>query len=192
VAGWKLGRTQVLSNGLRMLEWLLPVETRNGHLSVVPTGGWGLGEARPAFDQQPIEVAALADACMRAATVTGDSSWLAGVEMAWRGSSVTTTPRSRCSTSGPAAAATASAGRPQPQPGSRVDPGHDLRSAAGTAPDPRAVRCGHEPAGPLLTRTEHRLRPDPSRTLSRLFVPGQETLIRGESRATPVIDRILA
>ena len=82
VAGEKLGQAQVLSNGLRMLGWLLRVETRNGHLSVVPTTGWSLGEARPAFDQQPIEVAALADACQRAATVTGDSSWLAGVEMA--------------------------------------------------------------------------------------------------------------
>ena len=45
--------------------------------------------------------------------------------------------------------------------------------------------------GTLLTRTEHRMKPDPSRTLSRLFVPGQESLIHGESRATPVIDRIL-
>jgi predicted GH43/DUF377 family glycosyl hydrolase len=44
----------------------------------------------------------------------------------------------------------------------------------------------------LLTRTEHRLKPDASRTLCRLFVPGQETLIQGESRATPVIDRVLA
>ena len=47
-------------------------------------------------------------------------------------------------------------------------------------------------AGGLLTRTHHRLRPDASRTLSRLFVPGQETLIRGESRAMAVIDRVLA
>jgi hypothetical protein len=85
VAGWKLGRDRVLRNGLRMLKWLLTVETRDGHLSVVPAGGWGPGEVRPAFDQQPIEVAALSDACMRAATITGDSSWLAGVEMsvAW-------------------------------------------------------------------------------------------------------------
>jgi len=82
VAGDKLGRPQVRSDGLRMLGWLLRVETRNGHLSVVPTKGWSLGEARPAFDQQPIEVAALADACQRAAAVTGDTSWLAGVEMA--------------------------------------------------------------------------------------------------------------
>jgi predicted GH43/DUF377 family glycosyl hydrolase len=49
-----------------------------------------------------------------------------------------------------------------------------------------------DPAGPLLTRTPHRLRPDASRTLCRLFVPGQETLIRGESRAMAVIDRVLA
>ena len=85
VAGSRLGEDAVLRNGLRMLEWLLAVETRNGHLSVVPTGGWGRGEHRPGFDQQPIEVAALADACARAATVTGDSSWLDGIGMcvAW-------------------------------------------------------------------------------------------------------------
>ena len=46
-------------------------------------------------------------------------------------------------------------------------------------------------AGRLLARTEHRLQPDASRTLCRLFVPGQETLIRGESRAMAVIDRVL-
>jgi hypothetical protein len=85
VAGWKLGRDSVLRNGLRMLDWLLAGETRNGHVSVVPVGGWGPGEVRPGFDQQPIEVAALADACMRAATVTGDPSWLNGVGLcvAW-------------------------------------------------------------------------------------------------------------
>ena len=85
VAGWKLGNDSILRNGLRMLEWLLAGETRDGHLSVVPVGGWGQGERRPGFDQQPIEVAALADACMRAAAVTGESSWLDGVGMcvAW-------------------------------------------------------------------------------------------------------------
>jgi hypothetical protein len=85
VAGWRLGQDRVLRNGLLMLEWLLATETRDGHLSVVPAGGWSLGEARPGFDQQPIEVAAIADACMRAATITGDSTWLAGVQLsvAW-------------------------------------------------------------------------------------------------------------
>ena len=59
-----------------MLGWLLAGETRNGHLPVVPAGGLGRGEDRPAFDQHPSQVAALADACMRAAAVTGDSTWL--------------------------------------------------------------------------------------------------------------------
>lgn len=85
VAGAKLGRDPMLRNGLRMLDWLLAVETRGGHLSVVSTRGWAPGEPRPAFDQQPIEVAALADACARAAAVTGDATWLTPVEMcvAW-------------------------------------------------------------------------------------------------------------
>jgi len=47
------------------------------------------------------------------------------------------------------------------------------------------------PGGALLTRTQHRLRPDATRTVCRLFVPGQETLIRGGSRAMAVIDRVL-
>jgi len=81
VAGAKLGRDHLLHNGLRMLGWLLAGETRNGHLSVVPVGGWGRGEDRPAFDQHPIEVAALADACAQATAVTGDTTWLTGVEM---------------------------------------------------------------------------------------------------------------
>ena len=47
------------------------------------------------------------------------------------------------------------------------------------------------PVSGLLARTGHRIRPDASRTLGRLFVPGQEHLIRGGSRALAVIDRIL-
>lgn len=43
----------------------------------------------------------------------------------------------------------------------------------------------------LLERTSHRLRPDVSRTVCRLFVPGQETLIRGEPRVMAIIERVL-
>jgi predicted GH43/DUF377 family glycosyl hydrolase len=45
---------------------------------------------------------------------------------------------------------------------------------------------------PLVTRTPHRLRPDPGRVLARLFVPGQEILAGGGSRAAAVVKRILA
>jgi hypothetical protein len=80
-AGDKLGRPHLLRNGLRMLTWLLASETRGGHLSVVPAGGWGRGEDRPSFDQHPSQVAALADACARAAAATGDTTWLTGVTL---------------------------------------------------------------------------------------------------------------
>jgi predicted GH43/DUF377 family glycosyl hydrolase len=45
--------------------------------------------------------------------------------------------------------------------------------------------------GGMLTRTPYWLKPDATRTFGRLFVPGEETLIQGESRAQVVIDRIL-
>jgi len=44
----------------------------------------------------------------------------------------------------------------------------------------------------LVTRTDLVLRPDPRRVIAKLFLPGQEMLISGESRATAVIGRVLA
>jgi hypothetical protein len=74
-AGVLLDVPRWTEQGLRVLGWLLDTETRAGHLSVVPAGGWAPGEPRPGFDQQPIEVAALCDACARAHAVTGDRLW---------------------------------------------------------------------------------------------------------------------
>ncbi|GAA0439625.1 glycosyl transferase [Acrocarpospora corrugata] len=73
---------QVLNTGLQMLTWLCDIQTKNGRLSVVPATGWRPGEPRAQFDQQPIEVAALADACAVASLVTGDPSWQQGVRRA--------------------------------------------------------------------------------------------------------------
>ena len=81
-AGHALGRSDALDRGLELLGWLLDRETRVGHLSVSPAGGSGPGDEGPAFDQQPIEVAAMADACARAAGLTGDDRWRRGVQMA--------------------------------------------------------------------------------------------------------------
>lgn len=74
-AGSMLGLADATSAGLTMLGWLLEVETSGDHLSVTPVGGWARTEPRPGFDQQPIEVAALADACARAFEITGDPRW---------------------------------------------------------------------------------------------------------------------
>lgn len=80
-AGQLLGDDTALHDGLALLAWLLALETRDGHLSVTPAGGAGPSTARPGFDQQAIEVAAMADACARAYDATGDSRWLDGVAL---------------------------------------------------------------------------------------------------------------
>ena len=65
--------------GLRMLSWLRDIQLTGGRLSVLPAAGWHHGTPRQQYDQQPIEVAALADACVTAAAATGDASWHDGV-----------------------------------------------------------------------------------------------------------------
>jgi hypothetical protein len=80
--GTATGDEPVTRRGLDLLDWLLEVETAGDHLSPTPVGGRGPGDPRPAFDQQPIEVAALADACATAATVTGEPGWRTGVRQA--------------------------------------------------------------------------------------------------------------
>ena len=82
VAGHSLGRCEVLADGLTLLRWLLDRQIVDGHLSPVPVGGAGPEDVSPRFDQQPIEVAALADACARAMAVTGNYDWRRGVELA--------------------------------------------------------------------------------------------------------------
>jgi hypothetical protein len=83
VAGDALPDGPALSRGLSLLEFLLHTETRDGHLSVTPVGGRGRDDVGPGYDQQPIEVSALADACGSAFLITRQSSWLAGVDLAW-------------------------------------------------------------------------------------------------------------
>ncbi len=83
-AGAALGRQAVLDDGLVLLRWLLVRETIGGHLSPTPVGGAGPTDRAPRFDQQPIEVAAMADACARAEAVTGDPVWRAGTDLAVR------------------------------------------------------------------------------------------------------------
>jgi hypothetical protein len=82
VAGSHLDRPDVVADGLLLLRWLLDRETVDGHLSPTPAGGAGPAERPPMFDQQPIEIAAMADACARALAVTGDDSWQAGIDLA--------------------------------------------------------------------------------------------------------------
>jgi hypothetical protein len=81
-AGQWLHDDEALALGLGLLRWLLELQTLEGHLSVVPAAGWRAGDSRPALGQQPIEVAALADACRRAYELTGELRWADGLDRA--------------------------------------------------------------------------------------------------------------
>ena len=82
-AGECLGEADPIDRGLERLSFLLKIETRGGHLSVTGVGGRGPEDHGMQFDQQPIEVAAIADACARAFDLTGDEKWRDAVALAW-------------------------------------------------------------------------------------------------------------
>lgn len=76
---------RLVRQGRELLAWLVDQQTLDGHLSVVPAGGRARGDARPGFDQQPIEVSALAEASRSAYLATGDERWarVVGQCVAW-------------------------------------------------------------------------------------------------------------
>lgn len=73
--GRALHDDELRGRGLTLLGWLADHQVVAGHVSVVPAGGRGPGERSPSFDQQPIEVAALAEAAVTAFGATGDQRW---------------------------------------------------------------------------------------------------------------------
>jgi hypothetical protein len=82
-AGVVLDDPRMLSHGLSMLRFLLSLETREGHVSVTGTAGRGRTQHSAQFDQQPIEVAAIAEAAARAFDITGEPAWREIVGSAW-------------------------------------------------------------------------------------------------------------
>ena len=75
-------RDDLVTEGLQLLEWLIMRQTNAGHLSFVPVGGSEQDDVLPRFDQQPIEAATLADACARAAKITGATTWVEHLQRA--------------------------------------------------------------------------------------------------------------
>ena len=81
--GSALDDARLIDRGLLLLRFLMDVETRDGHLSVTGVRGRRPSQRAAQFDQQPIEIAAIADACARAFDITGDRLWRDGVDLAW-------------------------------------------------------------------------------------------------------------
>jgi len=78
LAGLALDDEGLTQRGLRVLSWLLQVQTAAaGHLSVIGSDGWlRRGGRRAPYDQQPVEAAALIEACKAAHRATGEERWL--------------------------------------------------------------------------------------------------------------------
>ena len=169
----------------------------DGHISVTPTGGAAAGEVGPRFDQQPIEVAALADACARAATIDDSGVWPAGVAAAaawFLGDN-----DARVVMWDPA---TGGGFDGLEEDGANLNQGtestlaflttlqHVRRPVAG--PAMRVAGPTSDPNLALAHRQSGRLRADPARVVTQLFVPGDEGYDQQESRAAAVLRRVLA
>lgn len=79
VAGYVLEQEEMVDRGLRLLRWLIDVQSSpNGHICFIGNDGWlQRGGERPMFDQQPLEAAAMIGACKAAYRASGDAVWLA-------------------------------------------------------------------------------------------------------------------
>lgn len=83
-AGAALRDRAAMDRGLELLGFLLDGETSGDRLSVTGVGGRADGEVGPFFDQQPIEIAALVDACAHAYEQTSDVRWHRGIDLGWQ------------------------------------------------------------------------------------------------------------
>ena len=78
LSGQWMPHDDMLRTGLHSLEWLLEVQTaEDGNLSLIGNHGWMTKSGEKArFDQQPVEVMALVEACAEAFRCTHDQRWL--------------------------------------------------------------------------------------------------------------------
>ncbi|MFA4836747.1 MAG: glycosyltransferase family 4 protein [Dehalococcoidia bacterium] len=82
LAGQSIPNPEMFDGGLRILEWLLHIQThQDGHLSTIGNAGWYRRDGEKAnFGQQPTDTMNLIDACIDAYLATGDRKWRAEAE----------------------------------------------------------------------------------------------------------------
>ena len=79
LSGQWLPDREMLEMGLRALEWLHKVQTdeTGRHFAAIGNDGWFTRDGDKArFDQQPLEAAAMVDACIEAFNCTRDEEWI--------------------------------------------------------------------------------------------------------------------
>lgn len=84
LAGRALHRAEAVEIGLKTLNWLCEVQTRDGRYCPIGNDGFlEKGGKRALFDQQPVEAAAHVAACLTAFEATCDAKWQREAERAF-------------------------------------------------------------------------------------------------------------
>ena len=77
LSGQWMQRGDMVDMGLNTLEWLMKIQTENGHFVPVGNNGWyEKNGIKTRFDQQPIEAHAMIEASIEAFNVTRDRKWI--------------------------------------------------------------------------------------------------------------------
>ena len=79
LSGQWLGDDEMLQTGIRALTWLKEIQydETGRFFSAIGNDGWyRKGGVKARFDQQPIEAAAMVDACIEAFNITRDEEWI--------------------------------------------------------------------------------------------------------------------
>ena len=77
LSGQWMQRSDMIDMGLKSLNWLLSIQTEEGHFVPIGNNGWyEKGGLKPRFDQQPIESNAMIEACIEAFNITRDKTWI--------------------------------------------------------------------------------------------------------------------
>lgn len=87
-AGNYLNKKEYLSSGLESLEWLYEIlyDKEKNCISLIGNDGWyQKGKSRSKYDQQPVEIPCLIDACYEAYKATYNSNWInnIGTSFSW-------------------------------------------------------------------------------------------------------------
>jgi glycosyltransferase involved in cell wall biosynthesis len=77
LSGQWMQRNDMTDIGLKVLKWLLSIQTEDGHFVPIGNAGWyKKGGTKARFEQQPIEANAMIEACVEAFNVTRDKMWI--------------------------------------------------------------------------------------------------------------------
>ena len=77
LSGQWMQRSDMIDMGLRSLKWLLTIQTENDHFVPIGNNGWyKKGGKKARFDQQPVEINAMIEACVEASNITRDKTWI--------------------------------------------------------------------------------------------------------------------